>query len=199
MKTARLEAFSDGVIAVIITVMVLELKVPHVGTVEALLTVVPSLSVYALSFAVVAIMWVNHHQFLDHARRACAALLWANNLLLFCMSLIPFVTAYLGENCHAPLAVAVYGAVMTLTSTAFLILQKVLARQDPNDPKRQLEFRRLDHKAITAIVGYAASIFLAHFSVYASFALFILFPLLYFWPERRTASSADKLSRPPSQ
>ena len=96
MKTARLEAFSDGVIAVIITVMVLELKVPHVGTVEALLTVVPSLSVYALSFAVVAIMWVNHHQFLDHARRASAALLWANNLLLFCMSLIPFVTAYAG-------------------------------------------------------------------------------------------------------
>jgi hypothetical protein len=75
---------------------------------------------------------------------------------------------------------------MALTSSAFLILQKVLARQDPNDPKRQRDFRRLDHKAIAAIVGYAASVPLAHVSVNASFALFVLFPLLYFWPERRS-------------
>ncbi len=183
MKTGRLEAFSDGVIAVIITVMVLELKVPHVATLDALLAVAPQFLVYALSFAVVAIMWVNHHHYIDKARRADAALLWANNGLLFWMSLIPFVTAYLGENCHAPLAVAVYGGVLTLTASGFLLLQKTLARQDKNDAQRLEEFRKLDRKATASIVSYAASVGLAFVSVYVSFAIFVIIPLLYFWPE----------------
>ena len=185
MKTSRLEAFSDGVIAVIITIMVLELKVPHTAAPEALLTMAPSFLVYGLSFLVVAIMWVNHHHLIEKARHANAALLWANNYLLFWMSLIPFVTAYLGENCHEPLAVAVYGAVMTIASSGFLLLQTTLARQQGKDPALQLEFRRLNHKALTALAFYAASVGLAFYSVYASFAIFVIFPLLYFWPERK--------------
>ncbi|MDR3773493.1 MAG: TMEM175 family protein [Terracidiphilus sp.] len=194
MKTSRLEAFSDGVIAVIITIMVLELKVPHTAAPEALLTVVPSLLVYGMSFAVVAIMWVNHHHFLEKARHANAALLWANNNLLFWMSLIPFVTAYLGENCHAPLAVAVYGAVMAFASLAFLLLQITLAKQDTADAARQLLFRRLNHKALTSMVFYTGSVGLAFVSVYASFAIFVIFPLLYFWPERKAGLQRAEVS-----
>ena len=189
MKTSRLEAFSDGVIAVIITIMVLELKVPPTGRPADLRAVVPTLLVYGLSFAVVAIMWVNHHHFIEKARRADAALLWSNNLLLFWMSLIPFVTAYLGQNCHEPLAVAVYGAVMALASAAFLLLQITLAKQDTQDAARQLLFRRLNHKAIFSMTCYAAAVGMAFVSVYASFAIFVIIPLLYFWPERRGAAA----------
>jgi uncharacterized membrane protein len=184
MKTGRLEAFSDGVIAVIITIMVLELKVPHVATVDALLTVLPSLGVYALSFILVAIMWVNHHKYIERALRADGALLWANNNLLFWMSLIPFATAYLGENCHAPLAVAVYGAAMTMTCIAFLVLQIVLGRQDVADQKRRYHFRLLSRMAFVSILCYLASIPLAFVSVNYSFAIFVLIPLIYFWPGR---------------
>lgn len=185
MKTGRLEAFSDGVIAVIITIMVLELKVPHTGTPEALLAVAPSFLVYGLSFVVVAIMWVNHHHFIERALRADPALLWSNNNLLFWMSLIPFVTGYLGENCHASLAVAVYGAVFALTSAAFLILHIALAAQDPNDARRQAETRGWKRKAAFSIVSYAIAAALAFVSVTASFAIFVIIPAMYFWPERK--------------
>ena len=189
MKTSRLEAFSDGVIAVIITIMVLELKVPHVATPQALLADAPSFLVYGLSFAVVAIMWVNHHHFLAKARYADPALLWSNNNLLFWMSLIPFVTAFLGENCHQPFAVAVYGAVMALTCAAFLILQIVLTRQNHDDEARQIEFRRLNWKSTATVLCYAASVPLAYVSVNVSFAIFVFFPLIYFWPERKHTTS----------
>ena len=127
--------------------MMLELRVPHTPDLAALETVVPSLLVYALSFAVVAIMWVNHRAMLEKARRAEPGLLWSNNFLLFWMSLIPFSTAYLGQNCHEKLAVGVYGAVMVLACAAFLLLQITLARQEPEDSARQVLFRRLNHKA----------------------------------------------------
>lgn len=185
MKTSRLEAFSDGVIAVIITIMVLELKAPHTGKLEALMSVAPSLLVYALSFVLVAIMWVNHHQLIEKARHADAALLWSNNLLLFWMSLIPFVTAYLGENSHEPLAVAVYGAVLVFACGAFLLVQVVLGSQNASDAARKIEFRRSHRKAIFSITCYSASVALAFVSVYASFTIFVIIPLLYFWPERK--------------
>jgi uncharacterized membrane protein len=191
VKTGRLEAFSDGVIAVIITIMVLELKVPHAGTPEALLTVAPSLLIYGLSFAVVAIFWVNHHHLMEKARRANAALLWSNNLLLFWMSLIPFATGYLGEYCHVPLALAVYGSVFVFTSAAYLLFQVVLARQVSHEAARQLEFKRLNRKATFSIVCYSASVALAFVSVYASYAIFVMIPLLYFWPERKGRADVE--------
>jgi len=187
MKTNRLEAFSDGVIAVIITIMVLELKVPHIMTTDALLTVVPSLLVYGMSFGVVAIFWVNHHHLVEKCRYADPALLWSNNNLLFWMSLIPFSTAYLGENCHAPLAVATYGAGLTLTAAAFTLLQIVVGRQDLQDEARKLFFQRLNRKAAFSTGLYAASVGLAFVSVNVAFAIFVLIPLLYFWPESRAA------------
>ncbi len=187
MKTNRLEAFSDGVIAVIITIMVLELHVPHVGTLDALLTVAPSLLVYGMSFAVVAIFWVNHHHLIEKCHHAAPAVLWSNNNMLFWMSLIPFATAYLGENCHAPLAVAVYGASLTLASAAYSLLQFVVGRQDPEDAKRRLIFRRMNRKAVYSLILYTASVPLAFVSVNVSFAIFVLIPMIYFWPEYRAA------------
>src|ERR1700760_2057246 len=103
MSIGRVEAFSDGVIAIIITIMVLELHVPADASPKALLSNLPLLLVYALSFLTVAIMWVNHHHYLKNARRIDPSLLWANNTLLFWMSLIPFATRYLGQNISSPL------------------------------------------------------------------------------------------------
>ena len=110
-----------------------------------------------------------------------------DNTLLFWMSLIPFATAYLGQNCHERLAVGVYGAVMVCASGGFLLLQTALARQQPDDAAHQLLFRRLNHKALTSMASYAAAVGLAFWSVYASFAIFVIFPLLYFWPEHKVS------------
>jgi uncharacterized membrane protein len=119
----------------------------------------------------------------EKAKRADAALLWSNNLLLFWMSLIPFVTAYLGENCRAPLAVGVYGGVLSLASVGFLLLQIELDRQAPDDAARRTEFRRMKRKAFLSVLCYAASAGLAMVSIHASYAVFVIIPLLYFWPE----------------
>jgi uncharacterized membrane protein len=189
MKTGRLEAFSDGVIAVIITIMVLELKPPHGDSLDALKTVAPSMLVYALSFMAVAIMWVNHHHLLSKALRANPAVLWANNGLLFWMSLIPFVTAYLGENHAAPVAVASYGAVFALTSAAFLLLQVAIDWQDGGNAARRREFMWMKRKAAFSMISYVSSVGLAFVSVRVSLGVFVLFPALYFWPEGKRASA----------
>jgi uncharacterized membrane protein len=183
MKTGRLEAFSDGVMAVIITIMVLELKPPQGEGFAALQTIAPSLLVYALSFMAVAIMWVNHHHVLGKALRANPALLWANNGLLFWMSLIPFVTAYMGQNHAAPVAVACYGTVFALTSVAFWLLLITIDRQDRANAARRREFVWMKRKAVASTVSYAASVGLAFVSVYIALGIFVLFPALYFWPE----------------
>jgi uncharacterized membrane protein len=183
MKTARLEAFSDGVFAVIITIMVLELKPPKGQTLAALESVVPSLLVYALSFMAVAIMWVNHHHMLGKALKAEPALLWANNCLLFWMSLIPFVTANLGENDMAPVAIACYGAVFAFTSAAFLLLLFAIDRQDRTSPARRWEFMWMKRKAVLSAICYASTVGLAHFSAHLCLVIFVLFPAFYFWPE----------------
>ena len=190
MKTGRLEAFSDGVIAVIITIMVLELKPPRGEDIAALMTIAPSLLVYAMSFMAVAIMWVNHHHVLGKALRVSPALLWANNGLLFWMSLIPFVTANLGENHAAPLAVACYGAVFALTSAAFLLFQITIDRQDRANAARRREFLWMKRKAVFSMVSYAASVGLAFVSVHVALGIFVLFPALYFWPEGKARAGA---------
>src|SRR5436853_308860 len=126
MGTNRLEAFSDGVIAIIVTIMVLELKLPPDGTPQALARIAPTVLSYMLSFVVVAIMWVNHHQLIHAARRADGRLLWSNNFLLFCMSLIPFATAYLGQHYTDALPAALYGAVMTTCGLGFTWLRAAI-------------------------------------------------------------------------
>src|SRR5215212_6563486 len=124
MKPSRLEAFSDGVIAIIVTIMVLELQPPHEPTVSALLDVAPIFLFYILSFVVVAAMWINHHYLIHLVKAVTPKLLWVNCVLLFWMSLIPFVTAYMGENHEVPLAIAAYGAVLTLTALSYTWLHR---------------------------------------------------------------------------
>src|SRR6266536_3691657 len=133
MTTTRLEAFSDGVIAIIVTIMVLELRAPAQPTIPALRKVAPIFISYGLSFLVVAIMWVNHHHLIHAVRTVTARLLWSNLYLLFWMSLVPFVTDYLGKNYHEPLAVALYGLDLVLCSSAFYLLRIILIRQDHHD------------------------------------------------------------------
>jgi len=188
--TGRLEAFSDGVIAVIITIMVLELKVPHEPTWAALGAVVPGLLVYALSFAVVAIMWVNHHYLLAQAERPDPALLWSNVALLFWMSLIPFVTAYVADQHGAAIPVAAYAATLAVTSAGFCLLSAMVRRQSEDPAASARDYERWMRKGLFAIVLYAAAALLAFVAVAASYAIFVLVPVLYFLPDRKLADSA---------
>ena len=184
MKTNRLEAFSDGVIAIIVTIMVLELKVPHDTSSAALFERWPVFLSYVLSFVVVAIMWVNHHHMIHAARRADAALLWSNNHLLFWMSLIPFATAYMGETHGTPLVVAVYGGVLALASMAFTLMRGVIAGQHRDDADSITHHRRVQLKNLLSAGIYAGSVPMAFLSVRVSLAIFCLVPALYFLPER---------------
>ena len=187
MGTNRLEAFSDGVIAIIITIMVLELKLPPDTGVGSLMKLAPVFSSYVLSFLVVAIMWVNHHHMLHAVKRVDARVLWANNLLLFWMSLIPFVTVYMGQNHMAPLPVALYGVVMTLSAAAFSLLRYVFMQQHRGDPEWCMYHSRILRKNLVSMAFYAVSVPLAFVSGYLSFAIFVLIALAYFLPEPKLA------------
>jgi uncharacterized membrane protein len=191
MGTNRIEAFSDGVIAIIITIMVLELKAPHEPTMAALLRLTPPFLSYGLSFLVVAIMWVNHHHLMHLAKRAEARLLWTNNTLLFWMSLIPVATAYMGEHHREPMAVALYGGVLALCAASFTLLRHEAARQSSNDPELQAHHEHILRKNLFTTCLYASSAPLAYVSRYVSFFIFVLIPVLYFLPERRLTESRE--------
>ena len=193
MGTNRIEAFSDGVIAIILTVMVLELKVPSVATVLALKATVPAMLSYALSFVIIAIMWVNHHHLMHLAKHATAGLLWANNNLLFWMSLIPFVTAYMGQTHGAPLAVATYGAVLSLAAAGFTLMRYVVTLGHRGNAKLGEQNRRALRKSLLANLLYASSVPLAFVSVNLSFFIFLLIPAMYFLPERKVAELTAEL------
>jgi len=202
MGTGRVQAFSDGVIAIIITIMVLELQVPREANLAALAKLASVLSSYLLSFVVVAIMWVNHHHLLHQASRATARLLWANNILLFWMSLIPFVTRYLGLNARVPFAVALYGAVLTCNAAAFTWLRHSVNLHRLPDPETAAYHLGMLRKSSYSTALYAASVPLAYVSIYLAFGIFVLIPILYFLPERKLAEQpegeATKSSSPSS-
>jgi uncharacterized membrane protein len=187
MGTNRLEAFSDGVIAVIITIMVLELKVPRDTTVSALRSLAPQFLSYLLSFLVVAIMWVNHHHMLHSARRADAKLLWSNNALLFWMSLVPFVTAYMGNNPRDPRAVALYGVVLSLCSVSFTLLRWAIIHHNRDNSEMVRYHRHVAFKNVYSLLLYVASVPLAFVDVRLSFFIFVFVALSYFLPERKLA------------
>jgi uncharacterized membrane protein len=187
MTTGRLEAFSDGVIAVIITIMVLELRAPAQPTWAALLKVAPAFMSYALSFLVVAIMWVNHHHMIHSVREVGVRLLWTNLNLLFWMSLVPFVTDYLGKNYHVPLAVAFYGMDLGMCGSGFHLLRLELARQHRDDAEKSAHHAAMLRKNALSFSIYFLSVPLAYVSIYASFFIFVLIPTLYFLPERPAA------------
>src|ERR671937_3110603 len=133
MSTGRLEAFSDGVIAIIITIMVLEMKVPHGNGLEALRPVVPVFLSYVLSFVYLGIYWNNHHHMLHTCQKVTGAMLWANLHLLFWLSLFPFATGWMGENHFAATPMALYGVVLLMAAVAYWILQRLIIRAQGRD------------------------------------------------------------------
>jgi uncharacterized membrane protein len=189
MTTSRLEAFSDGVIAIIVTIMVLELRAPAQPTWPALARIAPVFISYALSFLVVAIMWVNHHHLVHAVRSVSAALLWSNINLLFWMSLVPFVTEFLGNHYRQPMAVALYALDMALCSFAFCLLRAELIRQYSEDAAMSAYHRAIQRKNMFSLLLYLSAAPLAYISIYAPFFIFVLIPVLYFLPEKMLASA----------
>src|SRR5437763_9726060 len=157
MTKGRLEAFSDGVIAILITIMVLELKVPHGTDGNALRPLVPVFLTYVLSFVMVGIYWNNHHHMLHAAERINGKVMWANLHLLFWLSLTPFITGWMGENHLAPLPTALYGAVLLCSAIAYTILQTTIIRREGPRSTLALAVRK-DVKGKASMLMYAASI-----------------------------------------
>jgi uncharacterized membrane protein len=184
MTKGRMEAFSDGVIAIIITVMVLELKVPHAATLEALRPVVPPLLTYAFSFLNVGIYWNNHHHMLHATNRISGAVLWANLHLLFWLSLIPFTTGWMGENHFEPIPTAVYGLVLLLSSIAYYVLARTLLAAEGPGSKLAAAIGS-DTKGRVSTLLYLAALPLAFVRPSLAISLYVLVSLIWLVPDRR--------------
>ncbi len=184
MGKDRLAAFSDGVIAIIITIMVLELKVPQSADLAALGRVAPVFFCYVLSFLYVAIYWNNHHHMLHTVDRVDGSILWANLHLLFWLSLTPFTTGWMGENHFAQLPTALYGISLLMPALAYLLLQKVIARGQGAQSQLARALGR-DIKGKVSPALYVVGIALAFVSPWLSLALYSLVALIWLVPDRR--------------
>jgi uncharacterized membrane protein len=182
MGPGRLEAFSDGVIAILITIMVLELRVPASHEPGALLGLWPVLLSYLLSFLVIAIYWVNHHGLFHRCREVNNAVLWSNIAFLFCISLIPFATAYMGENRFTPFATALYAAALLLAGVSFVPMRRAVERQLVHDPDYRRVGRRAAIKNWLSIALYAVSVPLAFVHPAITLALCYAVAAIYFLP-----------------
>ncbi|HEY4590463.1 MAG TPA: TMEM175 family protein [Thermoanaerobaculia bacterium] len=184
MGKGRLEAFSDGVIAIIITIMVLELKVPEGADLAALRPMIPVFLGYLLSFVFVGIYWNNHHHLLHAAQRINGNVLWSNLFLLFCLSLVPFATAWMDENHFAAIPVALYGVDMLLCAIAFTILARVLVAHHGKDSTLAKAIGS-DQKGKISLLLYAAAIPLAFVDPRISLACYVTVAVIWFLPDRR--------------
>jgi uncharacterized membrane protein len=184
MGKDRLAAFSDGVIAIIITIMVLELKVPHGADWSVLISVAPNFVSYVLSFIYLAIYWNNHHHLLQTVARVDGLILWANCHLLFWLSLIPAATAWMGDNFLAPIPTAVYGGILLMPAIAYLLLQKAILRKQGAHSVLATALGQ-DLKGKLSPVLYIAGIALAFVSPWVSIALYVLVAVIWLVPDRR--------------
>ena len=184
MTTARLDAFSDGVFAVIITIMVLELKVPHGTDWEALRPLTPVFLTYVLSFVFLGIYWNNHHHMMHVTERVTGGIMWANLHLLFWLSLTPFVTAWMGENHFAPLPTAVYGGVQLCAAISYTILQTVIIHDEGPHSKLATAVRN-DVKGKLSMALYALAIPMAFVNQIISDVLYVTVALTWLVPDRR--------------
>jgi uncharacterized membrane protein len=194
MEKNRLEAFSDGVLAIIITIMVLELKVPQgldASDLAELKPLLPVFLTYVLSFIYLGIYWNNHHHLLKAAHKANAAMMWANLHLLFWLSLFPFVTGWMGENHFTTAPTALYGVVMLMAAIAYFILQNVIIAQHGRDSKLAASIGR-DFKGKLSPVLYAVAIATAFFRPWISCCLYVLVALLWLVPDRRIERVVDE-------
>ncbi len=187
MTTNRLEAFSDGVIAIIITIMVLELKVPHEPTFAALRPMVPVLLSYLLSFVFVGIYWNNHHHMLHLTRKVTGGILWANLHLLFWLSLVPFATAWRGVDSSAVAPTVVYGIILLMSGLSFTILQAAIIAGDTRHPEPHPLATAIgtDLKGKLSLLFYGLAIGIAFYYEPAADALFVIVALMWLIPDRR--------------
>jgi uncharacterized membrane protein len=191
MKTSRLEAFSDGVLAIIITIMVLELKVPHATELAALKPMLPVLLTYVLSFIYLGIYWNNHHHLFHATKEVSGGILWANLHLLFWLSLFPFTTGWMGENHLASTPTAVYGFVLLMAAIAYYILERtIIAREGRNSLLASAVGR--DWKGKVSLVLYLIAIALAFVNSWIAGGLYVFVALLWFIPDPRIERELGK-------
>ena len=184
MHKNRLEAFSDGVLAIIITIMVLEMKVPHSEDLAALHSLLPVFLSYVLSFVYVGIYWNNHHHLLHAVRGVSGGVLWANLHLLFWLSLFPFVTGWMGENHFAPLPTALYGFVLLMAGIAYWILTRTIISVEGENSLVAKAVGK-DRKGSLSVLLYAAAIPTAFFNQWISQALYVVVALMWLVPDQR--------------
>jgi uncharacterized membrane protein len=187
MVKGRLEAFSDGVIAIIITIMVLELKVPHGEGADgfgALVALIPKFASYVLSFVLVGIYWNNHHHMLHTVREVNGRILWSNLHLLFWLSLIPFATAWMGENHFAPLPVSTYGVVLLMAGVAYYILTRALVSLHGRESSLAAAIGR-DAKGRMSVFMYATAIPLSFVNRWAALGVYVAVAIVWLIPDRR--------------
>lgn len=184
MGKNRLEAFSDGVIAIIITIMVLEMKVPHGDDFSTLKELLPVFLSYVLSFIYVGVYWNNHHHLLHAATKVSAGVLWANLHLLFWLSLFPFVTGWMGENHFAQLPTALYGFVLLMAALSYWLLQKTLVASEGANSLMARAIGK-DFKGTMSVVAYTMSVPLSFYNQWLAQAVFVMIALVWLVPDRR--------------
>jgi uncharacterized membrane protein len=184
MHKGRLEAFSDGVMAIIITIMVLELEIPHESNLAALLPLLPKFLSYVLSFVYVGIYWNNHHHLLQATKQVNGSVLWANLHLLFWLSLIPFVTGWMGENNFATMPLVLYGTVLWLSGLAYYILVRVLIAHHGKDSLIAKSIGK-DEKGLRSLYIYTAAIALAFVASWIAAALYVIVAIMWLVPDKR--------------
>ena len=191
MKTTRLEAFSDGVLAIIITIMVLELKVPHAAELAALKPVLPVLLSYVLSFIYLGIYWNNHHHLFQATEQVSGGILWANLHLLFWLSLFPFTTAWMGENHLAVIPTAIYGFVLLMAAIAYYVLQRTIIAKEGRESLLARAVGR-DWKGKLSPLLYLAAIPLAFVSPWIAGGLYVFAALVWLIPDPRIEREIEK-------
>src|ERR1051325_5872342 len=184
MKKSRLEAFSDGVIAIIITIMVLELKIPHGADWAALRPIIPVFLTYVLSFVYLGIYWNNHHHMLYVTDHINGKILWANMHLLFWLSLVPFVTGWMGENHFTTLPMALYGVVLLMAGFAYYILSHALIRHHGKDSTLAMAYGK-DFKGKVSLAMYVAAIAVSPFEPKISLGIYAAVAMIWFVPDMR--------------
>ena len=190
MGKTRLEAFSDGVIAIIITIMVLELRAPHGSEFAALGALLPIFLSYVLSFVLVGIYWNNHHHLLHMCRNVSGGVLWANMHLLFWLSLVPFVTAWMGENHFERQPVALYGVVMLMSGVAYYILSNTIIRHHGADSALRAAVGK-DAKGVMSVAMYAAAIAVSFANHWIALAIYVAVALMWLIPDPRIERRAQ--------
>jgi len=191
MQKSRLEAFSDGVLAIILTIMVLELKVPQGEEWSDLQNLMPKFISYILSFLYIGIYWGNHHHLVHTASKVTSYMMLANLNLLFWLSLIPFSTGWMGESHFAEIPVALYSANLLLAGTAYFILQKAIEKTVLPDDKMVKALQRLSYKGIISQISYAVSIPLAFFSPIASVTISFIIAIIWLIPDKGIEKAMD--------